>query len=152
MFEEEKEESDSSHSTKTATSGKFLRCWIDIFSGTSRNPALTTFFTELPQDLGANEPKDPQIKAKIKTKSEKKLTKIEEGVKSKLEKHAQMATEYFFGVYNLPLEQFKQPKSKYANRDFDYEHATKLTEEWCAAGILFPEKAAVVCAFEVRSF
>ena len=111
---------------------------------------MKSFFTELPQDLGANEPTEPQIKAKMKTKTEQKLTNMEQGVKSKLEKHAEMATEFYFGVHPLPIDQFKRPKSKYANRDFDFEHATKLTEEWCAAGILFPEKAAVGCAFEVR--
>jgi hypothetical protein len=105
------------------------------------------FFTSLPKDLGRGQEifeKDPELAPK------KKSEKFDQTTRAQLIKHADEATRYYFGNYDLPLEHFGPPDQKYANRNFDIEHAEGLVKHWGAVGVMFPDKLAVVCAFEVR--
>ena len=61
---------------------------------------------------------------------------------------ARAAHTHYFGNVLLPISTFKTPQ-KWAARDFNILHGQELCATWCTVGLLFPDKLAVVCVFDV---
>lgn len=99
----------------------------------------------MPSDLGREKEKDDDNVGVVKPKKIKRDGML----KDTLTEQAIQAQKYFYGNYNLELKHFGRPQGEYANRDFNRKHAEELVEHWSVVGIMFPDKAAVVCAFDV---
>lgn len=133
--------------SKASKNGNYSIQLFDPFVESIKPSGIPKFFDDLPEDLGREKQQDEDD---IDNVTHKKRKKRDTNVKDTLTEQGDMASKYYYGNYNLPLKYFGKPNDDYANRDFNIGHACDLVEHWSMVGMMFPDKAAIVCAFEVR--
>lgn len=137
---------ESVHS-RTSKIGILIRAVFTSLIEAIQTTALPDFFQDLPPSLGREKDRDED---EMDDATFKKRKKRDAGLIETLSAQGDLATQYSYGNYNLPLEHFGPPNKRFANRDFNEAHSQDLVDHWSDVGLLFPDKAAVVCAFEVQ--
>jgi len=130
-------------------------CDIKVFFGISificnldalRYPEMQDFFAKIKNDFGKKKD-DDQETAPMEEMDVKKI-KEQSALKEIYKDVARAAHTHYFGNVLLPISTFKTPQ-KWAARDFNILHGRELCATWCTVGLLFPDKLAVVCVFDV---
>lgn len=124
----------------------FRRSACYIYVESIQPSGIPEFFQDIPRDLGRAKDKDDD---QVDEATYKKRKKRDPGLKESLQQQGDTAQQYCYGTLTLGLQHFGLPNKNYANRDYKSTHSADLVEHWSDVGILFPEKSAVVCAFEV---
>ena len=111
---------------------------------------MPDFFSSIKNDFGRNKEEAKKRGEKteldelddMEVKERKKLNQIYGDISSS-------AHHYYFGNVFLQTNLFVPP-SNWAASDFNIRHGRELASTWCTIGLLFPDKVAVVCVFNVR--
>jgi hypothetical protein len=145
--EGEEQDGDKTSKTKSKTkkSGVLDEEMYCYFSAVVEDDeSLHQFLSDLPTEL-----KDAVQKPQEDIEAPQVKTKQQMEVQEQLLVYGNQAADYVFGNYNLPTQSFTKPKAVLANREYNPEHTNDLVAHWSAVGLLFPEKLAVGCVFEV---